>query len=65
MDQGQPLAQLIDSTIEDYLAQHPIVIEKVWGAIEVNTSKALKALLKQRLKLDRTDMVIKGYWRKE
>ena len=65
MDQGQPLAQLIDSTIEDYLAQHPIVIEKVWGAIEVNTSKALKALLKQRLKLDRTDMIIKGYWRKE
>lgn len=65
MDQGQPLAQLIDSTVEDYLAQHPVVIEKVWGAIEVNTSKALKTLLKQRLKLDRTDMIIKGYWRKE
>ena len=65
MDQGQPLAQLIDSTVEDYLAQHPVVIEKVWAAIEVNTSKALKALLKQRLKLDRTDMIIKGYWRKE
>lgn len=65
MHQGQPLAQLIDSTVEDYLAQHPVVIEKVWGAIEVNTSKALKALLKQRLKLDRTDMVVKGYWRKE
>ena len=65
MDQGQPLAQLIDSTVEDYLAQHPVVIEKVWGAIEVNTSKALKALLKQRLKLDRTDMIVKGYWRKE
>ena len=65
MHQGQPLAQLIDSTVEDYLAQHPVVIEKVWGAIEVNTSKALKALLKQRLKLDRTDMIVKGYWRKE
>lgn len=65
MDQGQPLAQLIDSTVEDYLAQHPVVIEKVWGAIEVNTSKALKALLKQRLKLNRTDMIVKGYWRKE
>ena len=65
MAQGQPVAQLIDSTVEGYLAQHPVVIEKVWGAIEVNTSKALKALLKQRLRLDRTDMIIKGYWRKE
>ena len=65
MDQGQPVAQLIDSTVEDYLAQHPVVIEKVWGAIEVSTSKALRALLKQRLKLDRTDMIVKGYWRKE
>ena len=65
MDQGQPLAQLIDSTVEDYLAQHPVVIEKVWGAIETSTSKALRALLKRRLKLDRTDMIVKGYWRKE
>jgi len=65
MDQGQPVAQLIDSKVEDYLAQHPVVIEKVWGAIEVSTSKALRALLKQRLRLDRTDMIVKGYWRKE
>lgn len=65
MAQGQPVAQLIDSTVEGYLAKHPVVIEKVWGAIEVNTSKVLRALLKQRLKLDRTDMVVKGYWRKE
>lgn len=65
MPQGKPLAQLIDSTLESYLTQHPFTIEKVWGAIETSTSKALRALLKQRLKLDRTDMIVKGYWRKE
>lgn len=65
INQGQPLAQLIDNTLKNYLAQHRVVIEKIWGAIEVSTSKALKALLKQRLKLDRSDMIVKGYWRKE
>lgn len=63
--QGLPLAQFIDQTLEQYLIDNKVSIEKVWGAIEVGTSKALRALLKTRLGLDRSDMIVKGYWRQE
>mgnify|MGYP003614226550 CR=1 FL=1 len=60
---GRGLASLIDNELGHYLAYQNIVIDKVWGALEANTAKALRGLLKQRLHLERCDMVIKVYWR--
>lgn len=65
LQQGEPLAQLIDTTLQQHLQQTDLNIEKVWGAIEVSTSKALRPLLKSRLGLDRSDMIVKGYWRQQ
>lgn len=60
---GAELATLIDSKLGDYLTDNPLQIDKVWGALEANTAKALRPLLKDRLELSRTDVVVKVYWR--
>ena len=60
---GSDLATLIDSTLGDYLTDNPLQIDKVWGALEANTAKALRPLLRERLKLSRTNVVVKVYWR--
>lgn len=60
---GAELAMLIDSKLGDYLTDDPLQIDKVWGALEANTAKALRPLLKDRLELSRTDVVVKVYWR--
>lgn len=65
VNSGKHLATLIDNTVGDYLATHPLKIDKVWGALEAGTAKALRRLLKQRLKLERADAVVKVYWRKD
>ncbi|WP_193834176.1 SIP domain-containing protein [Psychrobacter sp. 4Dc] len=60
---GAELATLIDSKLGNYLTDNPLQIDKVWGALEANTAKALRPLLKDRLDLSRTDVVVKVYWR--
>jgi len=60
---GAELATLIDRELGDYLTNNPLQIDKVWGALEANTAKALRPLLKDRLGLSRTDVVVKVYWR--
>ncbi len=60
---GAELATLIDRELGDYLTDNPLQIDKVWGALEANTAKALRPLLKDRLGLSRTDVVLKVYWR--
>ncbi|WP_162799503.1 SIP domain-containing protein [Psychrobacter proteolyticus] len=60
---GAELATLIDSNLGDYLTNNPLQVDKVWGALEANTAKALRPLLKDRLELSRTDVVVKVYWR--
>jgi NADPH-dependent ferric siderophore reductase len=60
---GAELATLIDRELGDYLTDNPLQIDKVWGALEANTAKALRPLLKDRLELSRTDVVVKVYWR--
>ena len=60
---GAELATLIDSKLGNYLTDNPLQIDKVWGALEANTAKALRPLLKDRLELSRTDVVVKVYWR--
>jgi len=60
---GAELATLIDSQLGGYLTHNPLQIGKVWGALEANTAKALRPLLKDRLALSRTDVVVKVYWR--
>jgi len=60
---GQETAQLIDTTLNQYLATQPLSIDKVWGALEATTAKTLRSLLKNRLQLSRTEVVVKVYWR--
>lgn len=60
---GADLATLIDNTLCDYLAKQAFTIDKIWGALEAGTAKALRKLLKTRLNLERSDMVVKVYWR--
>ncbi|HSP85479.1 MAG TPA: siderophore-interacting protein, partial [Psychrobacter sp.] len=62
---GRALADLIDTTLSDYLTTHPLHIDKIWGALEAGTAKALRGLLQQRHGLARADSVIKVYWRKD
>ncbi|MFK3916282.1 SIP domain-containing protein [Psychrobacter sp. NPDC078501] len=62
---GAELATLIDRELGDYLTNNPLQINKVWGALEANTAKALRPLLKDRLELSRTDVVVKVYWRQD
>ncbi|MEH6667243.1 MAG: SIP domain-containing protein [Psychrobacter sp.] len=63
VNSGAELATLIDRELGDYLTNNPLKIDKVWGALEANTAKALRPLLKDRLDLSRTDVVVKVYWR--
>ncbi|MDN6308120.1 MAG: SIP domain-containing protein [Psychrobacter sp.] len=62
-DLGQSLASTINTELGDYLNKNPLQIDKVWGALEAKTAKALRPLLRERLQLSRTDAVIKVYWR--
>lgn len=57
------LAEKIDTAIANFLAKNPITIDKVWGAMEAQTTKKLRRLLRDRLELSRTDCVLKVYWR--
>lgn len=63
VNSGADLATLIDRELGDYLTNNPLQIDKIWGALEANTAKALRPLLKDRLGLSRTDVVVKVYWR--
>ena len=63
VNSGAELATLIDSKFGDYLINNPLQMDKIWGALEANTAKALRPLLKDRLGLSRTDVVVKVYWR--
>lgn len=65
VNSGKELAALIDHTLANYLTNHPIQIDTVWGALEAGTAKALRGLIQQRLGLERSDSVIKVYWRKD
>ncbi|MDN3451905.1 MULTISPECIES: siderophore-interacting protein [unclassified Psychrobacter] len=62
---GQQLATAIDQKLGDYLTHHSLQIDKVWGALEANTAKALRPLLRDRLELNRTEVVVKVYWRQD
>ena len=59
----QNLATLIDSKLNDYLTDHPLKIDKVWGALEASTVKAIRPMLRERFKLSHAEVVIKVYWR--
>ncbi|MGO1473346.1 MAG: SIP domain-containing protein [Psychrobacter sp.] len=59
----QSLATLINSKLSDYLTEHPLKIDKVWGALEASTVKALRPMLRERLKLNRAEVIVKVYWR--
>ena len=63
VNSGADLATLIDRELGDYLTNNPLQIDKIWGALEANTAKALRPLLKDLLGLSRTDVVVKVYWR--
>lgn len=65
VNSGQDLAVLIDNVLAEYLTTHPLKVDKVWGGLEAGTAKALRGLIQQRLALERTDSVIKVYWRKD
>ncbi len=65
VNSGKALATLIDDILGEYLTTHPLHIKKVWGAMEAGTAKALRGLIQQRLGLERTDSVIKVYWRQD
>ena len=59
----QNLATVIDSKLNDYLTEYPLKIDKVWGALEARTVKAIRPMLKERFKLSHTEVVVKVYWR--
>lgn len=61
----QSLATVIDSKLSDYLTQHPLQIDKVWGALEASTVKALRPMLRERFELSRAEVVVKVYWRQD
>lgn len=63
-DELDTLAERIDTCVGEYLAQNPIHINRVWGALEASVTKQLRRLLQQRLALTRSEMVIKVYWRR-
>ncbi|WP_199507913.1 MULTISPECIES: siderophore-interacting protein [unclassified Psychrobacter] len=63
MNAGKDLAVQIDNVLAMHLADTPTDIEKVWGALEAQTAKALRGKLKTRLNLSRSDVVVKVYWR--
>lgn len=59
------LTDIIETTLANYLEDNPIIIEKVWGALEAKTVKLLRRKLQDRLNLSRTDCVLKVYWRQD
>ena len=61
----QNLATLIDSKLSDYLTEHPLQIDKVWGALEASTVKALRPMLRERFDLSRAEVIVKVYWRQD
>lgn len=61
----QNLAMVIDRELTDYLTEYPLQIDKVWGALEASTVKALRPMLRERLKLSRAEVVVKVYWRQD
>ncbi|WP_194364410.1 siderophore-interacting protein [Psychrobacter sp. NG254] len=60
---GQDLATVIDDKLSDYVSRHAIQIDKVWGALEASTVKAVRDKLRARFDLSRADVIIKAYWR--
>ncbi len=62
---GQHLASLIDNAVGNYLTDQSLKIDKVWGALEASTVKALRPMLRERLDLSRAEVVIKVYWRQD
>ena len=58
------LATVIINRLDEYLRQTSMQIDKVWGAVEADTAKALRPLLRKRFELDKSDVVLKVYWRK-
>ena len=62
---GKGLASLIDNTLNDYLSEQPLKVDKVWGALEAGTAKALRPLLRGRFDLSRAEVVVKVYWRQD
>lgn len=62
INSGQNLATLIDNKINDYLTEYPLQIDKIWGALEASTVKALRPILRERFKLNRAEVVVKVYW---
>ena len=65
INSGQNLATLIDSKLNDYLTEYALQIDKVWGALEASTVKSLRPILRERLKLNRAEVVVKVYWRRD
>lgn len=57
--------QQIFLALQDFLQQQAVVIDCVWGGLEVNTTKKLRACLGELLALNRQQMVIKVYWRQD
>jgi len=60
---GKDLAVQIDEVLAAHLKNTPTSIDKVWGALEAQTAKALRGKLQTRLALSRSDVVVKVYWR--
>ncbi|MBI0426489.1 siderophore-interacting protein [Psychrobacter sp. NG27] len=60
---GQDLATVIDDKLSDYVSRHAIQIDKVWGALEASTVKAVRDKLRARFDLSRADVIVKAYWR--
>lgn len=60
---GRDLATLIDSKLNDYLTKYPLTVNKVWGALEASTVKAIRPMLRERFKLSHAEVVVKVYWR--
>lgn len=65
LNSEQNLATVIDSKLSDYLTEHPLQIDKVWGALEARTVKALRPILRERFELSRAEVVMKVYWRQD
>ena len=65
INSGQNLATLIDNKLSDYLTEYPLQIDKVWGALEASTVKSLRPILRERFKLNRAEVVVKVYWRRD
>ncbi len=57
------LTNTILSTIDRFLSERLVNIDKVWGALEASDAKTLRRQLKAKLGLPRQDMVMKVYWR--